>query len=79
MKTMNLPGFTAEMSLYRISFNCRTQSVHGSLPAPGAVVPQLRVSAAPGCGECTPSAVAGRHSHWRLRASLLRCLGKLPD
>jgi hypothetical protein len=54
MNTRNLPGFTAEMSLRRISSYCRTKSVHGSLPAPGVIVPQLRVSAAPGCGECTP-------------------------
>jgi hypothetical protein len=53
MKTMNLPGFTAESSLDRSSSNCRMKSVHGSLPTPGAVVPQLRVSAGPGCGECT--------------------------
>jgi hypothetical protein len=54
MKTTNLPGFTAESSLYGLSAHCRTTSVHDSFPASRAVVPQLRVSAAPGCGECTP-------------------------
>jgi hypothetical protein len=53
MNDGNLPGFTAEASLYRTS-NCRTKSVHGSPPAPGAIVPQLiRLPPAPGCGECT--------------------------
>jgi hypothetical protein len=58
MNTMNLPGFTAEKSLDRIISNHRTKSVHGSLPAPGGVVPQLsgwiRVPGGPGCGACTP-------------------------
>ena len=50
---MNMPGFTAESSLYRISSTRRTKGMRGSLPS-GVVVPQLRVSTAPGCGECTP-------------------------
>jgi hypothetical protein len=54
MSTMRLPGFTAEMSLYKNSSNSRAKNIHGSMPASEAVVPQLRVSAAPGCGECTP-------------------------
>jgi hypothetical protein len=54
MKTMTLPGFTAEASLQRSSSHQRTKSLHGSLTAPRAVVPQLRVPVSPGCGECTP-------------------------
>jgi len=48
MNTMNLPGFTAETSLCRIISNYCTKSVDSSMPAPGAVVPQL-----PNCGPCT--------------------------
>lgn len=54
MNIKNLPGFIAEASLYRNTSNYRTKGVHGSLPAPGAVVPQLRRPPVLGCGECTP-------------------------
>jgi hypothetical protein len=47
---MNMPGFTAEISLPRIKSNYRAKGV---LSGRGAVVPQLRISVAPGCGECT--------------------------
>jgi hypothetical protein len=53
MKPMNLPGFTAEASLYRLVSTYGSKTVHGSGRALGAVVPQLRVPTAPGCGECT--------------------------
>lgn len=54
MNTMNLPGFTAETSLYKTSSSYNTKSVYGSLPESRAVVAQLRISTTPGCGECTP-------------------------
>lgn len=53
MKPVNLPGFTAEASFHRIASTYSTKTVHGSSRASGAVAPQLRVSTAPGCGECT--------------------------
>lgn len=54
MNAKRLPGFTAEASLHRIS-NYRTKSIHGYLPTPGAIEPQLiRLPPSPGCGECTP-------------------------
>lgn len=40
MNTVNMPGFTAETSLYGTMTNYRAKGVHGSLPGPGAVVPQ---------------------------------------
>src|SRR5215831_13434420 len=50
MKTINLPGFTAESSLYRTVPKYATENVHGFLPGPGTIVPQLP----PNCGACTP-------------------------
>lgn len=38
MNAMNMPGFTAETSLYKATDNYRTKDVHGSLS--GAVLPQ---------------------------------------
>lgn len=54
MKTMTLPGFTAEASLHRIPSSYRTRGVHRSPRSSGAVVPQLRIPVSPGCGDCTP-------------------------
>jgi hypothetical protein len=54
MNATSMPGFTAETSLYRTLSNYRTKGVHGCLPGPRAVVPQLRISTVPGCGDCTP-------------------------
>ena len=50
MNTMDLPGFTAETSLYRSMSRYRTKAGHAS--DPNAVVLQLR--AVSGCGDCSP-------------------------
>lgn len=53
MSAMNMPGFTAETSLYKAMINYRTKGVSGSLP--GAVLPQLtKLPPVPGCGVWTP-------------------------
>jgi hypothetical protein len=51
MNAVNMPGFTAEASLYRTMTNYRAKGVSGFLPRAGAVVTQLPVR--PGCGDCT--------------------------
>jgi hypothetical protein len=43
MNSANLPGFTAEVSLYRTSRSYRTGSSHGG-PSSGQVKPQLMAS-----------------------------------
>jgi hypothetical protein len=44
MSTTNMPGFTAETSLYRSKTNYSMVGAHGALPSGGAVVPQTWVS-----------------------------------
>lgn len=49
---MHMPGFAAELSLYRSKTNYLTIGSYGSLLGAGAIAPQLPPS--PGCGECAP-------------------------
>jgi hypothetical protein len=48
---MNMPGFTAETSLYRSKTNYNMVGAHGALPRAGAVVPQNQLA----CGDCSGS------------------------
>ncbi len=47
MSTMNMPGFTAETSLYRTNTNYGMAGAYAVLPGAGGVVPQARA-----CGPC---------------------------
>ena len=47
---MRIPGFAAEISLYRSRTKYSTIGSHGSLFQAGAIVPQLPPG--PGCGDC---------------------------
>jgi len=48
---MSVPGFSAEVSLYKSSLDFAPTAAQGSQFSAGAVVPQLPAT---GCGECTP-------------------------
>ncbi len=47
---MNMPGFSAETSLYRTRTSYRMLGTRGSLPGAGAVVPQLMQTV---CSRCS--------------------------
>ena len=78
MKTMTLPGFTAEASLHRIPSSYRTKGVHKSPRSSGGIVPQLRIPVSPGCGDCTPLRWPDGTPTGAC-ASLLRCIGTVLD